>query len=126
MGRVVTTPKGGTRELKYGEFTPADRVPDTRPDADDVVLVHADAVKVVQDGLATPRQAVRGRWPAVFPPIPAGYDAWVDIYDSPVAGFGFQVVYEVVRGAKLFRRIVNYGVEGVRESDWFEFIEPGR
>jgi hypothetical protein len=90
-----------------------------------VVLAHADAVKVEQDARERgPRQIVRGQWPVAYPAIPVGYDAWVDLYDSPVSGFGYEVVYEVPRGAKTFRRRVNYGPEGMRETDWFEYITP--
>lgn len=122
--RVITTPRGGTRTIRYGEFVPADRLPDTRPDPEDTILTHADAVKAVMVTRPKPVQIVRGRWPGTLPTIPANFDAWVDVYDSPRAGYGFTVVYETLRGGKTYRRTVNYGIEGMRDSDWSEFVEP--
>lgn len=119
------TPLGGTRTIRYGEFVPRERTHDTRPDPEDaVVRPHTEQVKTAQIVGSAPYQVIRGQWPADLPPIPLGFDAWINIYDPPSTGFGFEIWYETLRLGLPFRRAVNFGSESSRNQDWFEYKEP--
>lgn len=126
MIREVTTPLGGTRVLRYGEFDRVGRAEDRRPDPEDArTNAHADDVRAVQDARTEPQQVVRSApHPVEFPAPPPGQTLWVDTYDSPRRGFGYVVNYEALRGPQVFRRAVNYGPEAERDQDWARYVEP--
>ena len=111
------------------------RKPDTRPDPEDrSAYDHFDPIAATFADRAKPVQILKenGKRPTdVFEdaeslgllPPPAGWTYWIDVYESPT-GPGYQVCYEVRRGQKTFRKVVNVGPETLRDQDWTEVPEP--
>ena len=107
--------------------------PDPRPDPEDKdAYDHFDKMAAKQELQAKPVQILRGRGKPSDVQLSAddlqledpkpGLVWWVDVYEGP-RGSGYQTCYEVKRGQKTFRKVVNVGPEEEREQDWTEVQE---
>ena len=129
--RLPEPPKPSLWAQIRGVFS---RKPDTRPDPEDPSAYdHFDPIAAKFADRAKPVQILREngkRPPDVFEdaeslgilPAPPGWTYWIDVYESP-AGPGYQVCYEVRRGQKTFRKVVNVGPETARDRDWEEVVD---
>lgn len=114
-------------------FSSAQPKPDPKPDPEDKaaydfvteVTKHFEAEKEVYQVLKGAKKPsdVAKTFPAEEKAKePAGYTWWVDVYEGP-KGSGYQICFEVLRGAVTYRKVVNFGPEEWREQDWTEVKE---
>lgn len=118
----------------WGDFNALfSKKPDPRQDPEDKdAYDHFDKLAAKQKLQAKPVQILRDRGKPSDVQLSAddlqledakpGLVWWVDVYEGP-RGSGYQACYEVKRGLKTFRKVVNVGPEEEREQDWAEVLE---
>lgn len=114
-----------------GLFT---KKPDTRPDPEDKdayehldkviakMALEAKPVQILRDKTKRPTDVTKSAADLRLDEPKAGITYWVDVYEGP-RGSGYQACYEIQRGQKTFRKVINYGPEEEREQDWTEVQE---